>query len=169
MTTDARFISCRGKPTFIWSDHGTNFVGEANELKELGNHNKRHLCILFGAENALAVYSRARPTLGSRCKELQGPLAQGGWQYRADVRRYGKVLTQIEACFNSRPLVALTQALTPGHFLIGHQPSTHLSLHVDSISLATMTSPGMSPVETLVMSRQWITWTPSSKAPSGTG
>ena len=41
LTTDAfiaclrRFISRRGKPTLLWSDHGTNFVGAAREIKAL--------------------------------------------------------------------------------------------------------------------------------------
>ena len=41
LTTDAiiaslrRFISRRGKPSTIWSDHGTNFIGAAREIKEL--------------------------------------------------------------------------------------------------------------------------------------
>ena len=30
-----QFISCRGKPSIMWSNNGTNFVGAANELKEL--------------------------------------------------------------------------------------------------------------------------------------
>ena len=30
-----RFIARQGKPTLIWSDHGTNFVGAAREIKEL--------------------------------------------------------------------------------------------------------------------------------------
>ena len=38
LTTDA-FIACLrrfiGKPTLIWSDHGTYFVGASNELKEI--------------------------------------------------------------------------------------------------------------------------------------
>ena len=29
------FISRRGKPVLIWSDHGTNFVGAARQLKDL--------------------------------------------------------------------------------------------------------------------------------------
>ena len=42
LTTDAflaclrRFISRRGIPSAIWSDHGTNFVGASRELSELG-------------------------------------------------------------------------------------------------------------------------------------
>ena len=41
MTSDSfvsaltRFIARRGKPKAIWSDHGTNFVGANNDLKEL--------------------------------------------------------------------------------------------------------------------------------------
>ena len=41
LTTDAfitslrRFISRRGKPSTIWSDHCTNFIGAAQEIKEL--------------------------------------------------------------------------------------------------------------------------------------
>ena len=41
LTTDAflaclkRFIAKRGRPTSIWRDHGTNFVGANHSLKEL--------------------------------------------------------------------------------------------------------------------------------------
>ena len=35
IATLLRFMARRGKPTVIWSDHGTNFVGAAKELKEL--------------------------------------------------------------------------------------------------------------------------------------
>ena len=41
LTTEAflaafrRFVSCRGKPSLVWSDNGTNFVGAARELKSL--------------------------------------------------------------------------------------------------------------------------------------
>lgn len=41
LTTEAfiaslrRFIARRGKPTLVWSDHGTNFIGADREIKEL--------------------------------------------------------------------------------------------------------------------------------------
>ena len=41
LTTEAfiaalrRFISRRGRPSTVWSDHGTNFVGADREIKEL--------------------------------------------------------------------------------------------------------------------------------------
>ena len=34
IATLRRFIACRGKPSLISSDHGTNFVGVVRELKE---------------------------------------------------------------------------------------------------------------------------------------
>lgn len=38
-----QFISQRGKPTLIWSDHRTNFAGAAHELKELNFWKNRYL------------------------------------------------------------------------------------------------------------------------------
>lgn len=41
LSTDAfvaslrRFVARRGKPMLIWSDHGSNFLGAARELREL--------------------------------------------------------------------------------------------------------------------------------------
>ena len=43
LTTEAfiatlrRFIARRGKPSLVWSDHGSNFVGAQKELRELAN------------------------------------------------------------------------------------------------------------------------------------
>ena len=56
---------------------------------------------------------------------------------------YTTVLAQVEACLNSRPLVALScdddglEALTPGHFLIGRHvqalPDPAFSYHAVSL------------------------------------
>ena len=66
---------------------------------------------------------------------------------------YSTVITQIEACLNSRPLVALScnddgiEALTPGHFLIGRpleslqDPSFFLSYSFTSMLLALVSKP----------------------------
>ena len=69
------------------------------------------------------------------------------------------VLSQIEACLNNRPLVALPQdddgieALTPGHFLIGRPlealPDV-LSTHFYYLSLALMPSYCTTSLATLV-------------------
>ena len=49
-----RFIAVRGKPTTIWSDYGTNFMGAARELKDLythlGNAQTEHVIDKFCAD-----------------------------------------------------------------------------------------------------------------------
>ena len=35
ISTLRRFIVRRGKPSLVWSDHGSNFVGAQKELKEI--------------------------------------------------------------------------------------------------------------------------------------
>ena len=46
-----RFIACRGKLSLIWSEHGTNFVGADQELKEfvefLGHQNTQGIISEF--------------------------------------------------------------------------------------------------------------------------
>lgn len=142
LTTEAfiaalrRFIGRRGKPSLLWSDHGSNFVGAARDLTELA---------------AFLSQQQARGEISNFCSSQNiqwdfipqhAPHFGGLWEatvksFKTHLRRVvgsvkltfeemTTVLVQIEACLNSRPLHALPsdedgeiEVLTPGHFLIG--------------------------------------------------
>ena len=136
-----RFIARRGRPRHIHSDNGTNFIGAANELRSIYKmlHSSSEMTTIrdyltsegcdwhfipphaphFGGLWEAAVKSikyHLRRTLGSHI---------------ATYEEISTLLTEIEACLNSRPLCALSDDpsnptyLSPGHFLIG-QPITQL-------------------------------------------
>ena len=141
LTTEAfisafrRFMARRGKPSTIWSDHGSNFIGAQKEFKQL-----REFLEDSKTQNAISQFCTSQKITWKFIPECS-PHFGGLWEscvksmkYHlkrivADVKltfeEYTTVLTQVEACLNSRPLVALTcdddgfDALTPGHFLIG--------------------------------------------------
>ena len=141
IATLRRFIARHGKPSVMWSDHGTNFVGAARELKELHDS-----CNRQGAKDCLSDFC-AEEGIGWRFVPEHAPHFGGLWEaavksFKHNFRRIvGDVrltfeeltttLAQIEACLNSRPLVPLPsreeriEALTPGHFLVG-RPLTSL-------------------------------------------
>lgn len=131
METFARFTSRRGSCRELWSDNGSTFVGTNRELQrvraEWGNK---------WPHQQLANYGTTWRFITPHAPH-QGGIWEGGVKsfkhhFRATVgtRRlapfqFYTVLTQIEACLNSRPLSALNDdpsdlsPLTPGHFLIG--------------------------------------------------
>ena len=141
LTTEAflaslrRFIARRGKPSLIMSDHGTNFTGAARELKELAEFLSlqktqgvisdfclsQHIAWDFIPEHAPhfgGIWEAAVKSLKTHLRRVTGNV-------RLTFEELTTVLTQIEACLNSRPLVPLpsdddgVEVLTPGHFLIG--------------------------------------------------
>lgn len=141
LTTEAflgalrRFISRRGKPSLLWSDHGSNFVGAASALKELDNFlqqqvtqgiisnfcSTRNIVWKFIPEHAPhfgGLWEAAVKSTKYHLKRIVGPV-------KLTFEELTTVLSQIEACLNSRPLTPLAteddgiEALTPGHFLIG--------------------------------------------------
>ena len=148
-----RFVARRGKPTLLWSDNGTNFVGASRELDELFE--------FLTQQKTQKVVSEFCSTQCVQWKFIPGHAPHFGGLWEAAVRSMKihlrrivsevkltfeeliTVLAQVEACLNSRPLVALpadddgVDALTPGHFLIGrplealpdpHDASKSLSL-----------------------------------------
>lgn len=160
LTTEAfisclrRFISRRGYPTLLWSDHGTNFVGADREIKEFQN-----FIIAQQTQGSISEFCTANHIEWKFIPE-RSPHFGGLWEsavksFKTHLRRvigdttltYEEmytVLTQIEACMNSRPLVPVECAdddgielLTPGHFLIGRPimalPNPAFSNHSPSL------------------------------------
>ena len=141
IATLRRFIARRGKPSVMWSDHGTIFVGAARELKELHD-----FCNRQGTKDCLSDFC-ADEGICWRFVPEHAPHFGGLWEAAVksfkhhfrrivgDVRLTFEELTttlaQIEACLNSRPLVPLPapeegmEVLTAGHFLVG-RPLTSL-------------------------------------------
>ena len=141
LTTDAfisalrRFIARRGKPKLLWSDHGTNFVGAQKELNELAEFLESQR-----VQNVVSQFCTSQrvqwkfipersPHFGglweSAVKSMKYHLKRVTTNVKLTFEEFSTVITQIEACLNSRPIVALScnddeiEALTPGHFLIG--------------------------------------------------
>ena len=126
-----RFIGRWGKPSVIWSDHGTNFVRTARELKPLREN--------LETRQAISDYSSNQ---GIRWKFIpeQSPHFSGLWEaavksfkfhlktiigdVKVNLEDLTTITIQIEACLNSRQLAPLPEntdeieALTPGHFII---------------------------------------------------
>ena len=141
LTTDAfisalrRFIARRGKPKLVQSDHGTNFVGARNDLMLLAefleNQKVGKIISQFCTSQHIQwkfIPERA-PNFGglweSTVKSMKYHLKRVTANVKLTYEECSTVIAQIEACLNSRPLVALScnddgiEALTPGHFLIG--------------------------------------------------
>ena len=123
LTTDAfiaclrRFISRRGKPNVIWSDHGTNFIGAARELKELSEflQEKKTQDIISQFCSSQSIewkfISERAPHFGglweAAVKSLKLHLKRVVGEVKLTFEEFMTVLTQIEACLNSRPLTQI--------------------------------------------------------------
>lgn len=127
-----RFCARRGLPNQLWSDNGTNFVGADRQLKEL------LASAAFNSEvdqylNSLGIQwnfiTPSAPHMGGlwegAVKSMKKHLRVVLGTTVLNFEELTTVLTQIEACLNSRPLCTLSssvdscEALTPGHFIIG--------------------------------------------------
>ena len=160
LTTEAfiaalrHFIARRGCPALLWNDHGSNFVGAKSELKTLqdllsnhitqgvvsefcSSHNMKWKYIPERSPHFGGIWESAVKSAKTHLKRVVSPV-------KLTFEEFTTVLTQIEACMNSRPLTPVNSpdddgiaALTPGHFLIG-KPLTSLpdpQLSYRSVSL----------------------------------
>lgn len=129
-----RFTSRRGLPQHIHSDNGSNFLGASRILrKEAGMHLlKVSEDIINEIANSGSVWHfipPASPHFGglweAGIKSMKQHLKKVIGDSTLTFEELSTLLSQIEACLNSRPLCPTTSdpsdnsALTPGHFLIG--------------------------------------------------
>ncbi|XP_044313286.1 uncharacterized protein LOC123037287 [Drosophila rhopaloa] len=134
-----RFISTRGKPSQIWSDNATNFVGAKNELADL----KR---LLLSDSHMQSVHQACLAEgIDWQFIPPRSPHFGGLWEaavktakhhfYRSVGRQtlsfdeLRTLVCQIASIINSRPLLSVSEnpddldVLTPAHLLFGG-PST---------------------------------------------
>ncbi|XP_062703587.1 uncharacterized protein LOC134286039 [Aedes albopictus] len=132
-----RFVARRGKPQLIECDNALNFRGAKRELDELvrlfGTQQHQHLVISSCAEDGISFkfIPPRSPNFGglweAAVKSLKKHLRSTLLNTILSLDEFLTLLTQIEACLNSRPLTQLTadpndlEVLTPGHFLV-HRP-----------------------------------------------
>jgi hypothetical protein len=148
-----RFIARRGRCLEIYSDNGTNFVGAAKELK-----------VLFNAERS-SVIPEIVETLASSGTAWhfippKSPNFGGLWEAGIKSTKYhikrvigdstltyeemSTLLSQIEACLNSRPISVIPSSsdepnpLTPGHFLIGEPLVTVPETNYESSNVSSL-------------------------------
>lgn len=149
-----RFVSRRGKPAHIYSDNGTNFVGAVKILR------KAHESCLLRVkreiiDNAIQHNTEwhfipaSSPHFGglweAGVKSLKHHLKRTIGNSKLTFEELSTLLSQIEACLNSRPLAPLTTdpndltALTPGHFLIGDAllSAPDETTEIENISIAS--------------------------------
>ncbi|XP_058449236.1 uncharacterized protein LOC131429202 [Malaya genurostris] len=130
-----RFFARRGRSSDMYSDNGTNFVGARNQIQEL-------FTLLKDPAHHQAVSKEcATNGLQWHFNPPSAPHFGGLWEAAVrsakyhllrvlggnpvSVEDFTTLLTQVEACLNSRPLIAITddpedlEPLTPAHFLIG--------------------------------------------------
>lgn len=127
-----RFSSRRGIPATIHSDNGTTFKGADKELTRTFRALTRdpNLADLLAADGTKWCFiPPSAPHHGglweAGVKSVKHHLRRVVGARTLSTEEFCTLLTQIEACLNSRPLAPLTDdpsdlsSLTPGHFLIG--------------------------------------------------
>ena len=130
-----RFISRRGLRSDIYSDHGMNFIGANREISEMykflnksdvqkriidscSNQGIQWHFIPDRAPHFGGLWEAAVKSFKKHLKKVAG--------VKLTYEELSTILTQVEACLNSRPIAPMVtadgedvEALTPGHFLVG--------------------------------------------------
>ena len=130
------FIAWRGYPSLLWSDHGSDFISANHELKEFNQLLKSQVAQGITSECCFVrnfewkFIPEHSPHFGglweSTVKSVKMYLQRIIRTVKLTFEELTTVLTQVEACLNSRPLMSVNshnddaiEIFTPGHFLIG--------------------------------------------------
>lgn len=121
-----RMIARRGPIHRIHSDNAKNFVGAANFLeaiKQTYNWAADKLKIQWDFQTPLSPHHGGLHE--AAVKSVKHHLKRTIGDAHLTFEEFSTLLTQVEACVNSRPIMPLSDdpqnltALTPGHFLVG--------------------------------------------------
>jgi hypothetical protein len=129
-----RFVARRGRCNHLWSDNGSNFIGAAKELKILLSSERSSFA--NDVASSLANNGTEWHFIPPHAPNFGGLWEAGIKSTKHHLRRIigdstltyeelATVLSQIEACLNSRPISQVSidpdddAPLTPGHFLVG--------------------------------------------------
>lgn len=124
-----RLIARRGPVKEIWSDNGTNFVGANNEMNRIFEGKVSAQSISDQFQIKWHFITPLAPHHGglheAAVKSVKKHLLRVIGAQNLTFEEYNTLLTQVEACVNSRPIAPQSDdpadltALTPAHFLIG--------------------------------------------------
>lgn len=148
-----RFVARRGAVTDVWSDNGTNFVGASKELRHLVDVEKSTVATEIGEwlGNSSVTWHFIPP----HAPNFGGLWEAGVKSTKFHLRRVigtstltyeelSTVLSQVEACLNSRPLSVMSDGvndpmpLTPGHFLIGESLITVSDRNFEDFNMGSL-------------------------------
>ncbi|XP_055711438.1 uncharacterized protein LOC129806693 [Phlebotomus papatasi] len=130
-----RFTARRGHCQTLYCDNATNFVGAAgatreDRLKGIRDHQNKVTKFMSSYGTQFHFIPAYSPTFGGLWERGVGNVKTHLKRVLGDsiltFEEFATVLTQIEACVNSRPLCGMSldiedqEPLTPAHFLVGH-------------------------------------------------
>ncbi|CAK1577880.1 unnamed protein product [Parnassius mnemosyne] len=144
-----RFIARRGKCAHLWSDNGTTFVGASKELRELSSIQPKFAEHLEKNGTEWHFIPPRAPNFGglweAGVKSTKHHLRRVIGETTLTFEEMSTLLTQIEACLNSRPMTTVNSddpneplPLTPGHFLVGEPLVNAIDRNYDSSNVNSL-------------------------------